>query len=265
MVRPLPDFRAMIQQEQAICPLSIVPVRKNPDDRAEQVTQWLFGETADILETSGKWTLLKFHHDGYQGWVDRKQLQVAQDGIDLQPVRSTEQFMHVQTASGTMVMPFGAVLPAYSAGLFDLGAERLAFSGRTNAKPNGNAVMRLLALKDQWLNTPYLWGGRSPFGVDCSGLTQMLYLVGGVQLPRDAWQQAELGRAVDGIDMAASGDLAFFANADGRIIHVGIVLEGQRILHASGRVRVDQLDAEGIFDRTERQHTHQLAFIKRLA
>lgn len=255
----------MPQQEQAICPLSIVPVRKAPDDRAEQVTQWLFGETADVLETNAKWALLKFHHDNYEGWVDRKQLQIAQDGIDMHTVRSTEQFMHVQTASGAMVMPFGAVLPAYSAGLFDLGAERLAFPGRTNAKPNGTAVMRLLGLKDQWLNTPYLWGGRSPFGVDCSGLTQMLYLVGGVQLPRDAWQQAELGKAVEGIEKTASGDLAFFANTEGGIIHVGIVLEGHKILHASGRVRVDDLDGEGILNVPEGRHTHRLASIRRLA
>lgn len=255
----------MPQQDQAICPLSIVPVRKAPDDRAEQVTQWLFGETADVLETNTKWALLKFHHDNYEGWVDRKQLQLAQDGIDLQTVRTTEQFMHVQTASGAVIMPFGAVLPAYSAGLFDLGAERLAFPGRTNAKPNGTAVMRLLNLKDQWLNTPYLWGGRSPFGVDCSGLTQMLYLVGGINLPRDAWQQAELGKPVVSVEKSASGDLAFFANEEGRVIHVGIVLEGQAIMHASGRVRVDKLDSEGIFNTSEKAHTHRLHSIKRLA
>lgn len=255
----------MSPMDQVLCPLSIVPVRKEPDDRAEQVSQWLFGETADVLEINDKWALLRFHHDGYQGWADRKQMQAATDGVDLKPVRSTEQFMHVNTASGAMVIPFGAVLPAYSAGLFQLGVERLAFPGRTNATPNGHAVMRVLALKDQWLNTPYLWGGRSPFGVDCSGLTQMLYLVGGVQLPRDAWQQAAEGRPVEGLAKAASGDLAFFSNEAGRIIHVGIVLEGSTILHASGRVRLDRLDEEGIFVVAERRHSHRLAFIRRLA
>ena len=254
----------MSPMDQVLCPLGIVPVRKEPDDRAEQVSQWLFGETADVLETTDKWALLKFHHDGYEGWTDRKQMQAATDGVDLRPVRATEQFMHVSTAHGTMVIPFGAVLPAYAAGLFHLGAERLAFPGRTNATPNGNAVMRMLALKDQWLNTPYLWGGRSPFGVDCSGLTQMLYLVGGVHLPRDAWQQAAAGRPVEDLGKAASGDLAFFANEAGRIIHVGIVLEGATILHASGRVRLDRLDGEGIFNAAEQRHTHRLACIRRL-
>lgn len=254
----------MSDLDQAICPLSIVPVRREPDDRAEQVTQWLYGETADVLETGPKWALLQFHHDGYQGWVDRKQLAPALDGVDVEPVRSTEQFMHVETAMGALVMPFGAVLPAYSAGQFNLGAERLAFPGRTTARLNGTPVMRILALKDQWLNTPYLWGGRSPFGVDCSGLTQMLFLAAGIKLPRDAQQQAGLGTNVELIDLATSGDLAFFDNADGNITHVGIVLDNRRILHASGRVRIDNLDQQGIYNAAEKKYTHQLRTLKRV-
>lgn len=254
----------MSEHDQAICTLSIVPVRREPDDRAEQVTQWLFGETADMLERNSKWTRLKFHHDDYEGWVDNKQVSSARDGVDVKPVRSIEQFMHVATASGALVVPFGAVLPAYSAGQFEIGNEHLAFPGRTTAQANGTPVMRLLAVMDQWLNTPYLWGGRSPFGVDCSGLTQMLFLVGGIQLPRDAWQQAELGKLVELIDLAATGDLAFFDNEEGRIVHVGIVLENRRILHASGRVRIDNLDQEGIFNASEKKYTHKLRMIKRV-
>lgn len=254
----------MSDLDQAICPLSIVPVRREPDDRAEQVTQWLYGETADVLERGAKWTRLRFHHDEYEGWADNKQLAPARDGVDLRPVRSIEQFMHVATASGALVLPFGAVLPAYSEGRFEIGAERLAFPGRTTAQANGTAVMRLLSLKDQWLNTPYLWGGRSPFGVDCSGLTQMLFLAGGIKLPRDAWQQAGLGNTVDLIDLATTGDLAFFDNEDGKIVHVGIVLEHRRILHASGRVRIDSLDQEGIYNAAEKKYTHKLRTVKRV-
>jgi hypothetical protein len=254
----------MSEGEQVICPLSIVPVRREPDDRAEQVSQWLFGETADVLEHRPKWTLLRFHHDSYQGWVDNKQLQPARDGVDQKPVRSIEQFMHVSTAAGAMVMPFGAVLPAYSAGQFDIGPERLAFPGHTTAQANGTPVMRMLAVKDQWLNTPYLWGGRSPFGVDCSGLTQMLFLVGGIALPRDAWQQAELGKAVESVEMATTGDLAFFANDEGRVVHVGNILEKRPIHQATGRVRNDTHDAEGIINAEEKRHTHKLCLLKRV-
>lgn len=249
----------------AICPLSIVPVRKEPSDRSEQVTQWLFGETADVLQQEEKWTLLRFHHDGYEGWVDNKQLSAAPDGVDLLPVRSAEQFVHISTAKGALMLPFGAVLPSYSAGTFELGGEHLGFPGRVGGTAsNGTTVQRLLALKDQWLNTPYLWGGRSPAGVDCSGLTQMLFLLCGVKLPRDAYQQAEVGGPVELIDLAATGDLAFFDNDEGRIIHVGIVLSDRRIMHASGRVRIDTLDQEGIFNAEERRYTHRLRLMKRV-
>ncbi|HEY0976538.1 MAG TPA: C40 family peptidase [Flavobacteriales bacterium] len=250
--------------EQAICPLSIVPVRKDPTDRAEQVTQWLFGETADVLERQEKWTRLRFHHDGYEGWVDSKQMTLAHDGVDMEPVRSAEQFMHIVTSKGALIIPFGAVLPSFSASHFKLGAEDLAFPGRSSAQLTGTPIQRLMVLKDQWMNTPYLWGGRSPFGVDCSGLTQMLFLLSGTTLPRDAYQQAEVGRPVDLIDLATTGDLAFFDNAEGRIVHVGIVLSDRRILHASGRVRIDLLDQEGIFDVEEKKYTHKLRLIKRV-
>lgn len=255
----------MSQPETAICPLSIVPVRREADDRAEQVTQWLLGETADVLEQTPKWSRLRFHHDGYEGWVDNKQMAFTQAPLDPKPVRSIEQFVHIATPSGVMIVPFGAVLPSYSAGRFHIAGGQLSFPGRTTAQPNGTAVMRMLALKDQWLNTPYLWGGRSPFGVDCSGLTQMLYLVGGVQLPRDAWQQAETGSTVEGLARTVTGDLAFFNNPEGRVVHVGIVLEKHHILHASGRVRIDRLDEEGIFNEAEQRHTHKLCAIRRVA
>ena len=248
----------------AICPLSIVPVRKEADDRAEQVTQCLLGETADILEELPKWTRLRFHHDGYEGWVDNKQLALSDDPIDERAVRSMEQFIHINTLTGAMLVPFGAVLPGYSSGRFRIGKEDLSFPGRTTAQANGTPVMRMLALKDQWMNTPYLWGSRSPFGVDCSGLTQMLFLASGLKLPRDAWQQAEQGTPVEALEMATTGDLAFFHNDQGRIVHVGIVLPDHRIMHASGRVRTDILDERGILNEEEGKYSHELQGIRRV-
>lgn len=254
----------MSEMETAICPLSIVPVRAEPNDRSEQVTQWLLGETAAVLERMAKWAKLKFHHDGYEGWADVKQLALHPEGTEPGTVRAVEQFMHVSTAAGALIVPFGAVLPSFSAGSFRISGELLTYPGRTTAQASGTPIMRLLALKDQWLNTPYLWGGRSPFGVDCSGFTQMLFLACGLPLQRDAWQQAEQGAQVDFIDMATSGDLAFFDNDEGRIIHVGIILGDRKIIHASGRVRVDSIDHQGIFNKEERRYTHRLRVIKRL-
>lgn len=247
-----------------VCPLSIVPVRKEPSDRAEMVSQWLFGETADLMERQEKWSLLRFHHDGYQGWVDNKQLRSTEHQADASAVRAIDPFTSVNTDQGPVLLPFGSVLGSFAQGLFILSGEQIAFTGNTTRSLVGTPVERLLTMTDRWLNAPYLWGGRTPAGVDCSGLTQMLYMAAGVILPRDAWQQAELGVNVELVDLAVPGDLAFFDNADGRIVHVGIVLTDRRILHASGQVRIDTLDHQGIFNAQESRYSHQLRMLKRL-
>ena len=113
-----------------------------------------------------------------------------------------------------------------------------------------------------YLNTPYLWGGRGPLGIDCSGFTQMVYRLQGVELPRDAYQQAEVGTTLSFIEESEAGDLAFFDNAEGKIIHVGMILADNHIIHASGKVRIDRLDQQGVFNAEERTHTHKLRLIK---
>ncbi len=229
------------------------------------VSQWLFGETADRLERNEKWSLLRFHHDGYQGWVDDKQVRVTDHRSEAFAVRSIDPFNNLATPEGPLHLPFGSVLDSFSQGRFLLNGEQVAFTGNTTRSLLGTAVERLLSLTDRWLNAPYLWGGRTPAGVDCSGLTQMLFMVAGFQLPRDAWQQAELGSTVELVDLAIPGDLAFFDNAEGRIVHVGIVLTDRRILHASGQVRMDTLDHQGIFNAQDGKYSHQLRMLKRVA
>ncbi len=246
-----------------ICPLSIVPVRKEPSDRAEMVSQWLFGETADVLEHQEKWSLLRFHHDGYQGWVDNKQMRTTSAPSEASSIRAIDPFTRVSTAASSVLLPFGAVLPAYTNGRFTHNGEEVIFTGNTTLVV-GAPMDRLLSLTEHWMNAPYLWGGRTPAGVDCSGLTQMLFMAIGVVLPRDAWQQAERGTAVELVDLALPGDLAFFDNADGRIVHVGMVLADGRILHASGQVRIDMLDHQGIFNAQDGRYSHQLRMLKRV-
>lgn len=136
---------------KAICALSVVPVRKDPSDRAEMITQWLFGETAEVLDEDEKWSLLRFTHDNYDGWVDNKQWAETTDAPDQSPSRSAEAFAPVMTKNGPVVLPFGSVIPT-----------NVPFLGRTFSELKGSPVQRMLSVQDAWLNAPYLWGGRSP-------------------------------------------------------------------------------------------------------
>ncbi|MCY7361282.1 MAG: C40 family peptidase, partial [Ignavibacteria bacterium] len=132
---------------------------------------------------------------------------------------------------------------------------------QTELKPDEDQITEI-ALK--YLNAPYLWGGRSPYGIDCSGFTQMVYKFFGIRLKRDAYQQAEQGRTIDYIDHTQTGDLAFFHNEDGKIKHVGIILQHKKIIHASGCVRIDSIDHHGIYNHDKKTYSHNLRFFKRI-
>ena len=116
----------------------------------------------------------------------------------------------------------------------------------------------------RYLNAPYLWGGRSPFGIDCSGFTQLVFKFAGIKLQRDAYQQGGQGSIINFIEEVQPGDLAFFSNDEGAIIHVGIMLKDNRIIHSSGKVRIDKIDHFGIYNAETKKHSHLLKLIKRM-
>ncbi len=227
------------------CPLAVVPVRREPDDRSEQVTQLLFGESIEVLDKQSKWSLIR-GEDGYEGWIDNKQYQTSDAHFDQYVIQRAFEYSY---EGHELHLPHGSKLsvkaPALSAGL--------AWSPASLAQTS-----RL------YLNTPYLWGGKSIYGIDCSGLTQQVFRVHGLLLPRDAWQQAELGETIHLPAEAKCGDLAFFDNAEGKIIHVGMLLSPTEIIHASGWVRIDAFDQQGIFNREIKQYSHKLRIIKRI-
>ncbi len=255
----------------AICPLSQIPVRSEPSDRSEMVTQILFGETFNILEERGSWQLVRIHFDNYEGWIDRKQSLPVTDEFIEKTNESSNHIITDKTAicyskndSTYMLLGKGSRLPLATGNTFHLGHNSYTTISKTKTIPKKFSVSKVAATAMDYLNVPYLWGGRSIFGVDCSGLVQIVYYMCGLNLPRNASQQALAGTAIDFVDEARPGDLAFFDNPAGEIIHVGIIIEPGKILHASGQVKIDKIDHNGIFSHDQGTYTHSLRIIKRL-
>ena len=252
-----------------ICHLSIVPVRLESSDTSEMVTQLLFGDLYKVTEVRKKWVKIRMVHDDYEGWIDRKQAfeidkDVYQSLKKQQPAYSSDPLQLVDFPGDNhhLFVPQGSAFYGYSENTFDWLGTSVAFNGQVFDQAITKADFVDIALS--YLNAPYLWGGRTPFGIDCSGFSQIVYKMGGIKIPRDASQQAVLGEALSFIEEAEPGDLAFFDNAEGLITHVGILLANNYIIHASGKVRIDRLDQHGIFNNDERKHTHTLRVIKQI-
>lgn len=233
---------------KAIANVSVVPVRAENSDKSEITTQLLFGESVDILEQKENWAKVKIHYDGYEGWVDVKQISSISD----------EDFAKRDTE--LIMSPVLFYNKNDKKMLLSIGSE----IERENLNDNEDFDVRNRIQKTalSFLEVPYLWGGRSFFGIDCSGFTQIVYKANGIKIPRDAYQQAEEGRVLDFVEEAEKGDLAFFENDEGKITHTGIMLDNQKIIHAHGKVRIDELDSIGIFNKDQNKHTHKLRFIK---
>lgn len=257
--------------EYAICLLSTVPVRIDPCDRSEMVTQLLFGEMVDVIEELDTWRKVRIQYDGYEGWVDSKQLQsVSTEDYDLlgetDRLVCPELFQIVENVTLNQYYPLliGSSLPTLLNGLMQVGKQQFRFSGdaiNTREKPSRSLITEQAMM---YLNAPYLWGGRSPFGIDCSGLVQVVFKQAGVKLRRDAREQAMQGETISFVTESLPGDIAFFDNEEQNITHAGILLGDNRIIHASGKVRIDAIDHHGIFNYEIRRYTHKLRLIKRV-
>jgi len=249
------------------CNVSVLSVRKEPSHRSEQTNQMLFGERAEILEIDeNEWVRIRTEWDDYEGWCRAGQLTTISRkdyGKEVKFIsgKNTDRIVYQHSE---MWVPLGS----------DIIKSKVVFGGET-----GKFKGKKLKINEQeftydalkrnavyYLNSPYLWGGRTIAGIDCSGLTQMAFKLCGRKLPRDAYQQAEQGETVDFLQHARCGDLAFFDNAEGKIIHVGILLDHQNIVHAtgvSGRVVIDRIDQGGIISTSLRRRTHNLRLVKR--
>jgi gamma-D-glutamyl-L-lysine dipeptidyl-peptidase len=234
------------------------------------VTQVLFGETFSILEERGNWLLVSLHLDQYEGWIDRKQVMPVTDYFISQINHKLKHVIADKTGlcnckkDGThILLTKGSHLPLYDNGRFFIGEKQYTTTSKCKIIHKKFTVSKVASTAMDYLNVPYLWGGRSIMGVDCSGLVQIVYHICGLDLPRDASQQALKGNAIDFVDEALPGDLAFFDTLSGDIIHVGIIIGPGKILHASGRVKIDKIDHNGIFSSEMGAYSHSLRIIKR--
>lgn len=251
-----------------ICNLSVVPLRSDPAHRSEMVNQLLFGECFEILEDGKDWVYIRMLDNDYEGWLQvgqfmlcnesfNPQVGAAYDVVGSVGATAMRQDKKIQLLAGTK-------LPSYLL-VKDQQPQDWDYevSGDICPATISDFKTEFLRFVRFYNYSPYLWGGRSQYGIDCSGLTQAIFAQFGIQLPRDAYQQAEQGTTVDFATEIKTGDLAFFDNEEGRITHVGVMLDGERIFHASASARIDRMDSEGIFRQDWNRYTHKLRIVKR--
>lgn len=242
------------------CNLSVVPLRAEASHRSEMVTQVLFGEVFETIEKGIDFDHIRLLDTLYEGWIQKNQSdKVVNQGhsnriVDLGGAIAYSIAHEVHLVHGTTVASDDEVL---------IGSESYRIEGNLRQAVLEDFDVEFPKLLAHYTNSPYMWGGRSTAGIDCSGFSQVVYKHFGIHLMRDAWQQAESGRTVDFLPEIKPGDLAFFDNEAGRITHVGIMIDGETIIHASGRVRIDKMDSEGIFNTEINKYTHKLRIVKR--
>ncbi len=256
--------------EFGVSPLSIVPIRKEPSDSSEQISQLLFGEYFRILKKEEKWWNVQLLYDEYEGWIDAKQgvilSNIPENSISKPEAMVFDMCSGATVGSDQIPLVLGAQLDSFDGMHFRLAKKKGFYNGQVvYPGQNGLSIELIEKISSRYMNAPYLWGGRTPFGIDCSGFTQMVFKFLGIRLRRDAYQQEEQGTAIDWLSEARKGDLAFFDNQEGRITHVGILLSPEKIIHASGKVRIDKIDNYGIFRAEDKSYSHKLKSIKRIS
>jgi len=249
-----------------ICNLSIIPIYIEPSHKSEMVSQLLFGEHFQIIEQKDNWINIKIFFDKYQGWIEHKQSQlITQEEFNLisskNPMLNADLVEYIYEKNNLLFpIPLGASLTFLN--IPQINISEFVFDGnKTSIQKTKSEILKIAFM---YLNTPYLWGGKTPFGIDCSGFVQMVYKLCGYSILRDASQQATQGEVLTFIEEAEAGDLAFFDNENGEITHVGILMSNNYIIHAHGKVRVDKLDHFGIMNTDTNKHTHKLRIIRKI-
>ena len=251
-----------------ICNLSTIPLYEASDNASELISQVLFGEHYKVLQENKKWLKIKLNYDNCEGWIDAKQhIEISKEYFDLlaktDRIVSNEFIDFIEDEQHNLFpIILGSRLPFYTKNSFEIKNKKLSFNGRISG--NKSSKKSIINAAFTYLNAPFLRGGKTPFGIDSSGFTQMVYMLNGYHLLRSDSQQATQGEVLSFIEESDPGDLAFFDDNEGQIIHVGIILANHHIIHASGKVRIDRLDHSGIYNADLNKHTHKLRVIKKI-
>lgn len=249
-----------------ICKLSLVPVRAEASSKSEMTSQLLLGDIYQVLSQKDDWFFIEIENDKYNGWINHLQHFELKDQNVLSEKAAVSSIFPFQTAlnktlNQKQLIPFGASIykstqdKSHSFRIDDQEYESIE---------NKNSFDDIVSIANKFLSSPYLWGGKTALGIDCSGFTQIVYKAKGIRILRDAWQQAQQGEVVDFLSLSLPGDLAFFDNDEGKITHVGILINNAEIIHASGQVKIEKIDNHGIINKDSHAYSHKLRVIRRI-
>ncbi|MCX7953982.1 MAG: C40 family peptidase [Bacteroidales bacterium] len=251
-----------------IVSIPLINLREQPDHKSELKTQLILGDIFEIKEEYTEWLFIKNFFDNYEGWINKKGIKNI-DVLMFKKHQNTEVFYNdlftiAKDENGNnFPILCGTWLHSYNEteNSFIICNKKIYLK----QKPNRLSIIKsnIVNLAVKFLNAPYLWGGVSIAGIDCSGLTYIVYRVFGIKLPRDSFKQAEIGTDIYFIENAKKGDLIFFGN-ENQISHVGLYMGDNKLIHSSGFVRIDYVDNHGIYNTEIKQYTHQLIKIKRI-